>query len=130
MLPNMTESGPQVRPWQVVERFKRWDAETSRRNQERLLAAYDSFASVGVTEVNVYRLAVRDAELRYPDKQDVSWRLMGKGTIYRALSQLEHQGVLTSRWERPEGVDDRPRRRLYSRVEPIALPDQSVDSLS
>ncbi len=124
----MTEGAP--KPWQLVERLKRWDAETSRRNQERLLAAYDSFASVGVTEVDGYRLAVREAELRYTNRQDVSWRLMGHGTIYRALSQLEYQGVLTSRWERPERVDDRPRRRLYSRVESITPPDQTVGTPS
>lgn len=119
-----TEGSP--KPWQLVERLKRWDAEKSRENQGRLLAAYDSYVSQGVTEVDGYRLAVRDAELRYSDLQDVSWRLMPHGTIYRALSQLEHQGVLTSRWEKPERVDDRPRRRLYSRVEPTTSLDQTI----
>ena len=121
------ESSP--KPWQLVERLRRWDAEKSRENQGRLLAAYDSFASEGVTEVDGYRLAVRDAELRYPDRQDVSWRLMAHGIIYRALSQLEQQGILTSRWERPDRVDDKPRRRLYSRVEPTTSLDQTVNPL-
>lgn len=121
-----TEGSP--RPWQLVERLRRWDAERSRENQGRLLAAYDSFASQGVTEVDGYRLAVRDAKLRYPDLQDVSWRLMPHATIYRTLSQLEHQGVLTSRWETPERVDDKPRRRLYSRVEPTTSSDQPSTS--
>src|SRR3990167_3925150 len=94
------------RPWQLIERIRRWDAERSRENQGRLLAAYDSFASEDVTEVDGYQLAVRDAKLRYPGVEDGSLRLMAFGTIARTLSQLERQGVLTSRWERPERVDD------------------------
>lgn len=109
------EMQPKPKPWQLIERVKRWDAERSRRNQGRVLAAYDSLVVEGTVEVNGYELAKRDAELRHPDKQDVSLRLMPHGTVYRTLSQLERQGILTSRWEQ----GGYPRRRLYLRVNPV-----------
>jgi PadR family transcriptional regulator PadR len=41
-------------------------------------------------------------------------RLIGYGTLYRALGRLEAMGMLTSRWEDPEAADaGRPLRRLY-----------------
>lgn len=41
-----------------------------------------------------------------------SGRLIGHGTLYKALARLEEMGLLSSQWEQdaPEG---RPRRRLY-----------------
>ena len=41
-----------------------------------------------------------------------SGRLIGHGTLYKALARLEDMGLLTSQWEQ-EPPDDRPRRRLY-----------------
>ena len=39
-------------------------------------------------------------------------RLIGHGTLYKALGRLEDMGLLTSQWEQ-DPPDDRPRRRLY-----------------
>jgi PadR family transcriptional regulator, regulatory protein PadR len=46
---------------------------------------------------------------------DDSARLIGHGTLYKALDRLREQGFLTSRWEDPEVAEreGRPRRRLY-----------------
>ncbi|HEY1116701.1 MAG TPA: helix-turn-helix transcriptional regulator [Acidimicrobiales bacterium] len=41
-----------------------------------------------------------------------SGRLIGHGTVYKALARLEDMGLLASRWE-PDPPDGRPRRRLY-----------------
>lgn len=45
------------------------------------------------------------------DKQ----RLIGHGTLYKALDRLRDQGYLESRWEDPAKAERerRPRRRLY-----------------
>jgi PadR family transcriptional regulator, regulatory protein PadR len=41
-------------------------------------------------------------------------RLLGHGTLYKALARLEQGGVLTSRWEDVDASEaGRPRRRLY-----------------
>ncbi len=42
-------------------------------------------------------------------------RLTAHGTLYKALARMEKAGLLTSRWEEPDGplTDGRPRRRLY-----------------
>lgn len=42
-------------------------------------------------------------------------RLTAHGTLYKALARMEQAGLLTSRWEEPDGplTDGRPRRRLY-----------------
>lgn len=42
-------------------------------------------------------------------------KLTGYGTLYKALSRMENQGLLTSRWEDPVNAarEGRPRRRLY-----------------
>lgn len=39
-------------------------------------------------------------------------RLIGHGTLYKALARLEEMGMLDSRWE-DDPPDGRPRRRLY-----------------
>lgn len=39
-------------------------------------------------------------------------RLIGHGTLYKALARLEEMGLLTSQWEH-DPPDGRPRRRLY-----------------
>lgn len=50
-------------------------------------------------------------------------RLIGHGTLYKALGRLEEMGMLTSRWEDapPPG---RPRRRLYELTAAGALAAQ------
>ncbi len=42
-------------------------------------------------------------------------KLTAYGTLYKALSRMEAQGLLTSRWEDQESAakSGRPRRRLY-----------------
>jgi len=42
-------------------------------------------------------------------------RLVGQGTIYKALDRLRRNGLLDSRWEDSElaEAEHRPRRRLY-----------------
>lgn len=39
-------------------------------------------------------------------------RLIGHGTLYKALGRLEEMGLLSSQWEQ-DPPDGRPRRRLY-----------------
>lgn len=46
-------------------------------------------------------------------EQRGSRALTGHGTLYKALGRLEEFGLLASRWEDAEGVEGRPRRRLY-----------------
>ena len=44
----------------------------------------------------------------------IGGKLLGHGTLYKALSRLEHQGLLESRWEEIDPAEaGRPRRRLY-----------------
>lgn len=114
------------KPWQLIERFRRSDAEKRLANQGRLLTALDSLAAEGTTEASGYELARRDAELRHPELRDPSWRMMGHGTIYRELSHLEREGTLSARWETHED-DGGPRRRLYSRPEPLAPTEGPVN---
>jgi DNA-binding PadR family transcriptional regulator len=47
-------------------------------------------------------------------EQRGSRALTGHGTLYKALGRLEEFGLLSSRWEDPETVEGRPRRRLYT----------------
>ncbi len=48
-------------------------------------------------------------------ERDNARKLTGYGTLYKALSRLESQGFLASRWEDPliAAEENRPRRRLY-----------------
>jgi PadR family transcriptional regulator len=46
-------------------------------------------------------------------EQNGSRSLTAHGTLYKALGRLEELGLLSSRWEAPEAVSGRPRRRLY-----------------
>jgi PadR family transcriptional regulator PadR len=48
-------------------------------------------------------------------------RLTAHGTLYKVLDRLEREGLLVSRWETPDEVDQsRPRRRLYQVSEEAA----------
>lgn len=44
--------------------------------------------------------------------EGASGRLIGHGTLYKALGRLEDMGLLSSQWE-ADPPDGRPRRRLY-----------------
>ena len=45
---------------------------------------------------------------------DEGRRLTAHGTLYKILERLERDGLLVSRWEEPDEMDEsRPRRRLY-----------------
>lgn len=63
----------------------------------------------GQAEVHGYQLASVIREVRH------ARRLTAYGTLYKALSRLERDGFLASRWEDPNeaAADGRPRRRFY-----------------
>lgn len=63
----------------------------------------------GQPEVHGYRLASVVRDMRQ------ARRLTAYGTLYKALSRLEREGFLASRWEDPlvAAADGRPRRRFY-----------------
>ena len=48
-------------------------------------------------------------------ERDGARKLTAYGTLYKTLSRMEKQGLLTSRWEDPVNAasSGRPRRRLY-----------------
>ena len=77
--------------------------------ERSILAAAVRLRSRGVEEFHGFRLGkeIRDGE--------GARRLMGQGTLYRALARLEEQGILESTWEDPAAAaaEHRPRRRLY-----------------
>jgi len=50
-------------------------------------------------------------------KQEEKYRLMGFGTLYRALSRLVDAGRLSSRWEVLPIEEKRPRCRYYRLTE-------------
>jgi PadR family transcriptional regulator PadR len=63
----------------------------------------------GRQEVHGYELANLVRDMRH------ARRLTAYGTLYKALSRLEREGFLASRWEDPTeaAADGRPRRRFY-----------------
>jgi PadR family transcriptional regulator len=62
-----------------------------------------------VAEFHGYQLAKTMQETAHAK------RLIGHGTLYKALDRLERAGLLSSRWEDPHEAASasRPRRRLY-----------------
>lgn len=66
-------------------------------------------AAVTREEIHGFALARRLAS------DDEDNRLVGHGTLYKALDRLREQGFLESRWEDPAvaELERRPRRRLY-----------------
>lgn len=99
--------------------------------ETELLVAAADLASGGQPDVHGYELARAVQHLR--DAR----RLTAYGTLYKALSRLERDGYLTSRWEDPllAADDGRPRRRFYrltARGERAAtdarLADRSISS--
>jgi PadR family transcriptional regulator, regulatory protein PadR len=72
-----------------------------------------------VLEIGLRRLRNRDPEFygfamaTELDEAD-GRRLTAHGTLYKVLERLESNGLLVSRWEDAEEVEEgRPRRRLY-----------------
>lgn len=64
----------------------------------------------GTSEFHGYMLA------KHMRDEDAARKLIGHGTLYKALERLEGMGYLTSRWEDPNAAaaESRPRRRFYS----------------
>ena len=72
-----------------------------------------------ILEVGLRRLRDRDPEFygfamaTELDESD-GRRLTAHGTLYKILERLERDGLLVSRWEDADAVEEgRPRRRLY-----------------
>src|SRR5688572_19948260 len=74
-----------------------------------ILEASAELARAGQPEVHGYVLARVVQDIRH------ARRLTAYGTLYKALTRLERQGYLASRWEDPLAAADegRPRRRFY-----------------
>jgi PadR family transcriptional regulator PadR len=74
-----------------------------------ILEAAAELQIAGQAEVHGYGLATVVRDLR--DGR----RLTAYGTLYKALSRLERDGFLASRWEDPNAaaIEGRPRRRFY-----------------
>ncbi len=74
-----------------------------------ILEASDELGQAGEPEVHGYLLAKLVQDLRHAK------RLTAYGTLYKALTRLERQGFLASRWEDPlaAAAEGRPRRKFY-----------------
>lgn len=73
-----------------------------------ILEASAELRRAGEPEVHGYLLARLVQDLRH------ARRLTAYGTLYKALTRLERQGYLASRWEDPlVAAEGRPRRRFY-----------------
>lgn len=74
-----------------------------------ILEASAELRLAGEPEVHGYLLAKLVQDLRH------ARRLTAYGTLYKALTRLERQGYLASRWEDPlaAAAEGRPRRRFY-----------------
>jgi DNA-binding PadR family transcriptional regulator len=74
-----------------------------------ILAASAELRRSGQEEAHGYQLAKVVQDVRN------ARRLTAYGTLYKALSRLEREGLLASRWEDPQAAADqgRPRRRFY-----------------
>jgi PadR family transcriptional regulator PadR len=74
-----------------------------------ILEASAELRQAGEPEVHGYRLAKVVRDIRQ------ARRLTAYGTLYKALTRLERQGYLATRWEDPNAAaaEGRPRRRFY-----------------
>lgn len=76
--------------------------------EEAILLAGLGWLSAGVPEFHGFALAEALGE------GGLDGRLLGHGTLYKALARLERDGLLESWWEEVDPVEvGRPRRRLY-----------------
>ncbi|MFP5299422.1 MAG: PadR family transcriptional regulator [Actinomycetota bacterium] len=83
-----------------------------RRKPGQLLPIEQRILAVAATErgeTHGFALATRLAT------QDEANKLVGHGTLYKALDRLRREGLLEARWEDPSLAEQegRPRRRLY-----------------
>jgi len=74
-----------------------------------ILEAAADLQRSGQPEAHGYRLATLVQDIRH------ARRLTAYGTLYKALTRLQRDGLLASRWEDPQQAADegRPRRRFY-----------------
>jgi len=74
-----------------------------------ILEASDELRRAGKPEAHGYLLATMVQGLHHAK------RLTAYGTLYKALTRLEREGYLASRWEDPQvaAAEARPRRRFY-----------------
>src|SRR5262245_26607221 len=74
-----------------------------------ILEASAELRRSGEPEAHGYGLAKVVQDIRH------ARRLTAYGTLYKALTRLERDGLLASRWEDPQQAADqgRPRRRFY-----------------
>ena len=74
-----------------------------------ILEAAAERLAAGQPEAHGYLLAKLVRDIRH------AARLTAHGTLYKALTRLEREGYLASRWEDPHAAaaDGRPRRRFY-----------------
>jgi len=74
-----------------------------------ILEASDELRRAGEPEVHGYLLARIVQDIRNAK------RLTAYGTLYKALTRLEREGLLASRWEDPLAAasEGRPRRKFY-----------------
>ena len=74
-----------------------------------ILEASAELRQAGEPEVHGYLLARIVQDIRHAK------RLTAYGTLYKALTRLERQGYLASRWEDPlaAATEGRPRRKFY-----------------
>lgn len=77
--------------------------------EARILEAALAARAAGERQLHGFRIARLIAD------QGDAQRLVGHGTLYKALGRLESAGLLSSEWEDPDLATDegRPRRRLY-----------------
>ena len=77
----------------------------------RLLEAAHRLRDAGHNEFYGFLVSKDMADHRSP-------RIVGFGTLYRALHRLEEMGHLSSHWEElPQDATPRPRRRYYRLIE-------------
>ena len=88
-----------------------------------ILRAARSLLDKGIREFHGHFMA-KELSGRYDTR-----KLIGYGTLYKALGRLETNGFLESEWEDPHVAAEecRPRRRMYrvreDRVAEMELPD-------
>lgn len=74
-----------------------------------ILAAAMALSARGIDQFHGFKLAREMQEL------DNSRSILSTGALYKALSRLENEGLLSSSWEAPvvAEAEGRPRRRYY-----------------
>jgi len=86
-----------------------------RRAGELLALEHQILQITAARRDETYGFALAEELARGDGGGDDKGRLIGHGTLYKALDRLREQGFLESRWEDPRDAERerRPRRRLY-----------------